>query len=59
MEVEELIHKLTWHGEIPIQKWMNFYTKVLARFATNSTLKLILQMDLSSENSFHGKNWKR
>jgi hypothetical protein len=24
---------LKWTGEIPAQKWMNFYTKVLSKFA--------------------------
>lgn len=31
-----------WTGEIPPQKWMNFYTKVLARFAGAKGLKLSL-----------------
>ncbi len=29
-----------WEGEIPPQKWMNFYTKILSRFASNPDLKL-------------------
>ena len=33
-----------WSGEIPPQKWMNFYTKVLARFATSGGLRLTLEV---------------
>ena len=29
-----------WKGSVPPQKWMNFYTKVLSRFATYPGLKL-------------------
>jgi len=29
-----------WRGTIPPQKWMNFYTKVLTRFASQPDLKL-------------------
>jgi Protein of unknown function (DUF499) len=29
-----------WQGSVPPQKWMNFYTKVLSRFASNPGLKL-------------------
>lgn len=47
---EELILKLAWSGEIPAQKWMNFYLKVLTRFATSGGLKLTLQMDLTPES---------
>ena len=31
---------LIWEGQVPPQKWMNFYTRVLARFATRPDLKL-------------------
>lgn len=31
--------KLEWSGEVPPQKWMNFYTKGLAKFATAEGLK--------------------
>ena len=37
----------TWTGEVPTQKWMNFYTKVLSRFATSGGLKLMLTVDVS------------
>lgn len=34
---EQVIH---WRGTVPPQKWMNFYTKVLTRFAANPGLNL-------------------
>jgi len=36
-----------WSGDVPPQKWMNFYTKVLSRFAGTSGLKLTIQIDVS------------
>jgi len=41
--------KLMWTGEVPAQKWMNFYTKVLSRFAAGKGLKLILNVEVSPE----------
>ena len=35
-----------WSGEISPQKWMNFYTKVLSRFATSGGLNLIVSVDV-------------
>jgi hypothetical protein len=40
---------LTWTGEIPAQKWMNFYTKVLSKFATAPGLKLTVKVDVAPE----------
>lgn len=34
-----------WSGEIAPQKWMNFYTKVLARFATAPGLKIRIEIE--------------
>ena len=31
---------IRWRGAVPTQKWMNFYTKVLTRFASQPGLKL-------------------
>jgi predicted AAA+ superfamily ATPase len=31
---------VSWRGTVPPQKWMNFYTKVLTRFASTPDLKL-------------------
>lgn len=36
--------RIVWEGEVPPQKWMNFYTKVLARFATQGGLSVALQV---------------
>jgi hypothetical protein len=37
----------TWTGEVSHQKWMNFYTKVLSRFATGGGLKLTLTVEVT------------
>ena len=39
--------RLRWSGEVPPQKWMNFYTKVLSRFATGSGLKLTVSVEVA------------
>jgi hypothetical protein len=39
--------KLKWTGEVPPQKWMNFYTKVLSKFATGEGLRLTLNVEVS------------
>jgi hypothetical protein len=41
---------LSWSGEIPPQKWMNFYTKVLSKFASGSKLKLRLAIEVNPES---------
>lgn len=38
-----------WEGDIPPQKWMNFYTKVVSRFATAAGLRLTLRLDVSPQ----------
>lgn len=43
------LSKITWTGEIPSQKWMNFYTKVLSKFAAGMGLKLTLKVEVSSD----------
>jgi predicted AAA+ superfamily ATPase len=40
---------LSWTGEIPPQKWMNFYTKVLSKFASGVGLKLKLTVEASPD----------
>jgi hypothetical protein len=42
--------RVIWIGEVPPQKWMNFYTKVLAKFATQSGLKLGLRVEITPED---------
>ena len=38
---------LRWSGQVPPQKWMNFYTKVLAKYATTSGLKLTVTFEVN------------
>jgi len=40
---------IRWTGEVPPQKWMNFYTKVLAKFATSGNLKLNVSFEITPE----------
>lgn len=42
---------LRWTGEVPPQKWMNFYTKVLAKFAAAKGLKLQVSFEVGSEQN--------
>lgn len=39
---------LSWTGEIPPLKWMNFYTKVIAKFANMGGLKIRVNLDIPS-----------
>jgi hypothetical protein len=41
---------LKWSGEVPPQKWMNFYTKVLSRFVTGSGLKLTVNVEVTPQD---------
>ncbi len=38
---------LRWEGQVAPQKWMTFYTKVLARFANDPTLTLNINFNVS------------
>lgn len=38
--------QLTWSGEVAPQKWTQFYTKVLSKFAANKDLKLKLKVEV-------------
>jgi hypothetical protein len=40
---------LRWSGEVPAQKWMNFYTKVLSRFATIKSLRLTVTIEVAPD----------
>ncbi len=44
---KDIYKKLTWEGEIQPQKWMNFYTKVLSKFAKGNDLKITLKIEIS------------
>lgn len=41
------IPRLVWSGDIPHQKWMNFYTKVLSKFAAGAGLKLTIRIEVA------------
>jgi hypothetical protein len=43
------IKGLKWSGEVPPQKWMNFYTKVLAKYATTGGLKLTIAFEAAPD----------
>jgi hypothetical protein len=45
------VSTLKWTGEVPSQKWMNFYTKVLSRFAASKGLKLTVSVEASPEDA--------
>ncbi len=40
---------MRWTGDVPAQKWMNFYTKILAKFATSGGLKLTVSFEITPE----------
>ena len=40
---------VSWKGDVPPQKWMNFYTKVLSKFATQSGLKIGLNVEIAPD----------
>lgn len=42
---------LRWRGTVPPQKWMNFYTKVLSRFASTPGLKLEVSFEVSIDRN--------
>jgi len=41
---------IRWSGDVPPQKWMNFYTKVLSRFASSPELKLTVSFEVPAED---------
>ena len=45
-----MVNHFGWQGVIPWQKWTIFYNKVLARFATGFKMKILVQVDVSSDN---------
>lgn len=42
--------KLTWSGSVPPQKWMNFYTRILTKYAGDKSLSLRVSFDTAPEN---------
>src|SRR5262249_27637986 len=47
--VREEPTSLSWEGQVPAQKWMNFYTKVLSKFAVSKGLKLTVRFELGGD----------
>ena len=45
----DAVAKLTWTGAVPTQKWMNFYTKVLSKFASGKGLTLTVTVEAAPE----------
>lgn len=41
---------IAWSGSVAPQKWMNFYTKVLSRFAASPDLKLTVSFQVTAES---------
>lgn len=41
--------RVAWRGDVPPQKWMNFYTKVLSKFATQNGLTIGLHVQIAPE----------
>jgi hypothetical protein len=50
LPVADKIATLRWSGEVPHQKWMNFYTKVLSRFVTTKSLRLTVAVEVAPES---------
>jgi len=42
-------NKIAWQGEVPAQKWMNFYTKVLSKHASSGGMKIMLHIEIAPE----------
>lgn len=47
--IDERVPAFRWSGEIPPQKWAQFYTKVLARFANTGVMKLSVKVEVAPE----------
>jgi hypothetical protein len=44
---------MEWSGEVQPQKWMNFYTKVLGRFATEKGLRISINIEVSKKEGIN------
>ncbi len=44
------VQKIAWTGELPPQKWMQFYTKVLSRFVSGHKMTVSLTVEISSDS---------
>jgi hypothetical protein len=45
----ELFPHIEWSGNVPAQKWMNFYTKVVSKFAAGQGVKLKVTFEATPE----------
>jgi hypothetical protein len=45
----ELFSRIQWIGDVPPQKWMNFYTKVVSKFAASKGVKLTVTFEAALE----------
>jgi hypothetical protein len=46
----DLFSYITWTGEIPPQKWMNFYTKIVSKFTSSKGVKLTVTFEAAPES---------
>lgn len=44
-----VVSRVTWSGDVPPQKWMNFYTKVLSKFAAQNGLTIGLNVVIAPD----------
>jgi len=44
------ITNVSWEGEVPAQKWMNFYTKILSKYATGGSLNVSIKFKAVSDD---------
>lgn len=42
---------ISWSGQIDTKKWNVFYTKILAKFASNPSLKITVKFDVDNESA--------
>ena len=42
---------IRWHGEVPAQKWMNFYMKVITRLVSTPGLKIHVSFEVPAEGA--------
>jgi hypothetical protein len=50
------VARLVWTGDVPPQKWMNFYTKVLSKFAVTAGLKPTLRVEVAPSEGISPQN---
>jgi hypothetical protein len=54
-ETSSTITGIRWSGDVPPQKWMNFYTKVLSRLVATPGLKLTVHVEISPPTGISGQ----